>query len=58
MSTDELVNSLVIIRSNLKTKHFASAMCDGASKEEIDDYRETFAALTRVIIFIRSQEKK
>ena len=54
------IETLKIIRQNIKTKHMVKDMFDGSTKEERDAYRQQFSAMTNAIEAIcekREREK-
>lgn len=52
------IETLEIIRQNIKTHHMAVDMWDGTTSEERAAYREQFAVMTKAIAALREQQER
>jgi hypothetical protein len=57
-STREFVDRLVRHQRLLKAKHWARSGWDGVPPEEVEEYRATYAAFTKVIEYIKAWDER
>jgi Lar family restriction alleviation protein len=57
-STREFVDRLVRHQRLLKAKHWARSGWDGIPVEEVEEYRATYAAFTKVIEYIKAWDER
>jgi hypothetical protein len=57
-TTREFVDRLVRHQRLLKAKHWARSGWDGIPVEEVEEYRATYAAFTKVIEYIKAWDER
>lgn len=57
-STHEFVDRLIRHQRLLKAKHWARSGWDGVPPEEVEEYKATYAAFTKVINYIKAWDER